>query len=131
MENRIMFRAGVNLLKALQERNSNDDGSLSQTAKRDLSRYYALLDSISIDLTEAEFNLLCDLCNGTMFGEFELSPAKCLVAELLSGGKALASKWGGHYNQLLAKAQNWNNLEGAFVVDSIERFWRAKCTECQ
>jgi len=123
MNNQIAFRAGQKLLAQVLARANAE--SRSEIARRDLTRYYRLLEGAMPELTEAEFSLLCDLCNGTFFGEFELSPSKTLLVEL-QGGAYLASKWGVDYGQLLAKVQRWADWQGAAVVDGMERFWRAQ-----
>jgi len=123
MENQITFRAEQKLLDQVLARTNAE--SRSEIARRDLSRYYRLLEGAMPELSEAEFSFLCDLCNGTFFGEFELSPSKTLLVELQDGAY-LASKWGVDYGQLLAKVQRWADWEASAVVDRMERFWRGQ-----
>jgi hypothetical protein len=58
-------------LEAVLDKRSDKNESPSLVAKRDLARYYWLLDheQNNYSLTNAQFGLICDALNGTWFSE--------------------------------------------------------------
>lgn len=110
----VSFRPGETLDKALSERVGE---SKNWVAKRDLQRYYDLLESSLPTFTEAESLRLCDVLNGVM-----CSPSTLYgnIAAALHGKRADASF---DRAAFLARINSLSMLECQAVIDAVERFW--------
>lgn len=118
---KIQFRPGP-LGARLVER-SEAGRSPSQTAARDLDRYYDLLTIAlaQVDLSPGEASLIVDTMNGT---HIDLTAAQMLhyeIADSLDDG--LAEKWEIDGPGLAAKAGGWSLLTRMAICDAVERFW--------
>lgn len=119
----ITFRVGSGkLAEALTARDYKHESHRSEIAKRDLTRYYALLERslATVQLTEAEANALCDANN--MSGFEEALPASMLWANVLDT-PGLETKWGIETDLLVSKVRSLSPLQSTAVMDAIERFW--------
>lgn len=92
-------------------------------AQRDLSRYYGLLKASEPKLSEKEFNLLCDVCNGTLF---EPIYPGMLHAEAEDAEPEYFTKWKVDREELLDKLSTLTVAQEIALIDRIERFWQAK-----
>lgn len=119
----ITFRVGTGkLAEALTARDYKHESHRNEIAKRDLARYYALLERslATVQLTEAEANALCDANNGC--GLEEAMPTSMLWANVLDT-PGLGEKWGIETDLLVSKVRSLSPLQSAAVLDAIERFW--------
>jgi hypothetical protein len=125
----IVFRAVGGLGADLSARTRDDDPParmLSETARRDLTRHYALLAAeltgVTLGLGEALF--LCDMLNGTLVDD-QLLLVRHLHHEVEDAEPdGLAGKWGVDGESLAKKVQGWTVGQRLAVVDAVERFWR-------
>ena len=106
-----------------------DDGAddetgkrLSETARRDLERYYTLLRMSLPTFTVAEASLLCDAMNGTITEPHTASLLWANVADALDDG--LAEKWDVDGEALVRRLRALSPFEQLAVADACERFWR-------
>lgn len=100
------------------------DESLGATAKRDLSRYYNLLERdlavIAQALTRGEALLLCDLNNGTIWDT--VSPG-ALRDQVGDAEQARLDAWDVDRDTLTAKLRALTTGQALALVDAIERWW--------
>lgn len=119
----ITFRVGAGkLAEALTARDYKHESHKNEIAKRDLARYYALLEKslATVQLTEAEANALCDANN--MSGFDKALPSSMLWANVLDT-PGLDTKWSIDTDLLVSKVRSLSPLQSAAVMDAIERFW--------
>lgn len=113
-------------MKQLRARVDESTGvNLSESLRRQLNRYFSLLTSARLRLqnqfTAEELTNLCQLGNGTMFGdtsEFEIglrANAEDALPEEVPYPNALPS--------LRKKLNNLERIEHAALVDAVERYW--------
>ncbi len=118
---RIEFRAGP-VAGPISDRT----GTISEglVARRDLERYYALLDHelARVELSEAEASLICDALNGTLMDphSYRLLWAEVADAVRLDG---LDAKWGVDGDALVERLRALSPGAMMAVVDAVERFW--------
>jgi hypothetical protein len=121
-ENLISFRGADLKAKLLAS------GPVAAEGPKALNRYFNLLAyaAQSISLSQKEALLLCDLLNGTMFGNFEISP-RTLRAELEDGYlySKLDEKWGVDGDAFLEKISGYNETQCAAVIRATEVFWES------
>ena len=121
----IFFRPG-SLLAKLELRGE----SPGVTAKRDLDRYYALLESElkTVKLSELEWNLLRDACNGTLF---EAHTMHFLYAEIEDAIKVdgLDTKWKVDGGELIGKLKDYSPGQIWAIIDALGRWWEAQGVE--
>lgn len=94
--------------------------SPSQTAKRDLGRYYQLIRFAMPTITEEEANLLIDALNGTWL---DFRAARYLPMELEDVTDALYTKWGAQKEAFLKVVNNWHHAQRLAIVDAVGRYW--------
>ena len=89
-------------------------------------RYGEILWRARIDrrFGKAEFNALCDCCNGTSF-----EPAKLIDGAVLANFEeslidGIAQKWEIDADLIAAKLRALNYSEQVALVEKIEQFWR-------
>lgn len=119
----ITFRTGTGkLAEALAARDYKHESHRNEIAKRDLTRYYLLLERslATVKLTEAEASALCDANN--LSGLEESLPTSMLWANVLDA-HGLGEKWGIEADLLVSKLRSLSPLQSAAVMDAIERFW--------
>lgn len=121
-ENLISFRGTELKAKLLAS------GPVAAEGPKALSRYFNLLSyaAQSISLSQEEALLLCDLLNGTMFGNFEISP-RSLRAELEDGYlySKLDEKWEVDGSAFLEKISGYNETQCAAIIRATEIFWES------
>jgi hypothetical protein len=122
----IQFRPGQ--LAGQVERRAGrapDAGSANEVARRDLGRYYVLLERElrTVELGEAEASLITDALNGTMMdaGSWTLLWAEIDDACLLD---RLHEKWDVDGGRLVAKIRAMTPGQTLALVDAVERFWQ-------
>lgn len=115
--NKIAFHA-ADLIDALKQRNPD---SPSLAAKRDLERYYTLLNYAlpTLDLSEAEASLIFDALNGVRFTTETIQLLRYNVANGIDFG--LDKKWGVEGLALLQKLKSYNYAQLFALADAIER----------
>lgn len=147
----ISFRPSGELTAKLSLRDDNGShngpgrppsSSANIVARRDLERYYAVLERelASINLTEREACLVCDANNGLMADPPELACSPTMLWANVSDGIRLLKldeKWNApdayptgppvDGPALVAKLQALTPGQTMAVVDAIERFW----SDCQ
>ena len=106
-----------------------DDGAddatgklLSETARRDLERYYSLLRVSLPQFSTGEALLICDAMNGTITEPHTASLVWAVVADALEDG--LAEKWHVDGEALVKRLRSLTPFEQLAVADACERFWR-------
>ena len=116
----VNFRAIPPLDARLLERAGASD-NLNDAARRDLSRYYAVLrDSLSrVSLSEGEASLIVDSLNGTIMDE-----TSYLHLWMEVDDAELFEKWNVGRSALIAKLKALSPGETLAVIDAAERFWR-------
>ena len=121
IDNRITFRASGDLLRALDTR--SDDGlSRNLTAKRDLERYYYIIDRAMPELTENEASLICDVMNGTI--NEPADAIRMLPVVLDDAGREYYEKWNVDKRRLLTNILLLPDSGKAAIIDAVERFWK-------
>lgn len=98
--------------------------------RRDLERAYALLDRdlATLPFSEAEWLLLLDVTNGTLFEPASIPFLWAEVADALAATPALAAKWNVDGPALVARLRALSPLRAWAVVDALERCWRQATT---
>ncbi len=126
--NAISFRPGPELGPLIDGRGEQ----AGLVAKRDLERYYHLLDHElrRINLTEGEAMLLCDACNGLIFEPYSIPLLWANVDDAIRLD-GLDAKWHVDGPELVAKLRALTRGQAFAVVDAIERFWREPNAEGQ
>jgi hypothetical protein len=116
--NPIGFRPGP-LASALEARGDN----LAEVVRRDLGRYYQLLERELrwVRLSEGEASLLCDALNGSLIDDPQVLEAEIADACDLDG---LHAKWAIDRDALLASLRSWTYAQRVAVLDAVERYWR-------
>jgi len=126
----IVFRAVGGLGAALAARTRGDSPparELSETARRDITRYYAALaaDLAPVRLDAAEGMFLCDMLNAAHVDN-QLLLVRHLAHEVEDSlADGLAEKWGVDGAALVKTVAGWTTGQRLAVVDAVERFWRA------
>lgn len=115
----LSLRASGDLTPALSSRGD----SLSATALRDLRRYYAAIDSAlrEVSLSEAEWNFLRDILNGSLLDE---TTAQYLWSEVADADPEFASKWGIDADDLAGRIRTMPLFSRLAICDAVERWWR-------
>jgi hypothetical protein len=119
---RISFRAG-GLEVELHARHGHKEG-LSHTVQECLGRYfYALQQTLkSIDLSEQEWMLVRDACNGTLW-ERHTIPFLWGGVEDAIKLDGLDRKWEVDGAALVGKLRALTYWQSLAVVDAVERWW--------
>lgn len=122
----VQFR-DVRLEPMLEARTGSFLDSKGQVAKRDLERYYYLLQAAlksalkKLGLSEGEALLMCDLANGTLW---EPHTAALLWAQVADGAEeGYGDKWGVDAEALAARLRSLEPMESMALVDALERWW--------
>ncbi len=105
---------------------ADNDTSPSLVAKRDLERYYLLLNHAESELsfTSAEYSAIYDCCNGTMFEPAHLQPGVVFNVQDALLRQGFATKHGIDGDALVVKLRSLTPVQSWALVDKIERFWR-------
>jgi hypothetical protein len=108
---RVMFRPG--LLLAHLDARTPPDKEISDTARRDLRRYYELVSAIlkTITLTREEASACCDAARGR----------SDLVAAIVDSARTDDPSPAAR--RLVDAALTWTPVQRAALVDAIERYW--------
>lgn len=123
-EKQIQFRPG-DVLAQLQERAGETFvSSPDLVAKRDLERYYALLELVLPKFSLNESLLLVDAMNGCMLDIPTIHLLWANIADALEDG--LAEKWHVDGASLVARLRRLSRFECLAVYDAIERAWNDK-----
>lgn len=111
--------------RALAARTSvESQAARSQTAKRDLDRYYALLARSLPTFSQPEASILCDVANGTLFEPHTMMLLWANVADAEQDG--IAQKWqitAEQFAAFVARLRRLSYAECVAVVDACERAW--------
>ena len=129
---RVQFRA-ADLLPDLVVRSHEDpvegltEGAISQTAQRDLERYYALLRLALPPFTQAEASLIVDALNGSML---EAHSGHLLWAEIADAvQEGLAAKWEVDGAALVDRLRALPPFAQYAVWEAAERWWNGPYRE--
>ena len=100
------------------------DESPGTVARRDLTRYYAILDDAirRLELSEPEALLICDALNGIRLDETGWRFAWATISDACRDG--LADKWEVDGDNLVERIRSLTRAETLALVDAVERFWR-------
>lgn len=112
------------IVKRSKEPASSSD-ALSSIAERDLNRYYKLLRQAQIPVfSENELMLMIDAFNGCLI-DFAIAPSSTLILNIQDAIAIdnLSEKWEVDADFLLTKLKSLNDLQCAYLLDGIERFW--------
>lgn len=118
------FRLTGTLADSVQARAAQSQtGGVSAAAKRDLERYYEVLqrDLASITLTEGEAMLILDVCNGTFWSGWSAPLLWADIEDALEDG--YAEKWDVDGPALVARLRALTPGQSMAVVDAVERWW--------
>lgn len=122
----VRFRGEQLELTQLATRITPGQASLGLVAKRDLERYYALLErslrEIKGRFTEAEISLMIDVNNGTLWQPHTMGLLGLQVLDGI-GLDGLDEKWGVDAEVLQQKLLALTLPQTFAVVDACERFW--------
>jgi hypothetical protein len=130
---RLNVRAPEELFPQLQARNEN----LSEAIRETLMRYFALMDSGRRQLDGVfegnEVALMVDVTNGTLFDVVWMeNGGELLSFEVLdSKPDGTWEKWGVDGEALANKLRGLNSLQGASLIDAIQRFWNRRDDQLQ
>lgn len=117
----VRFRSGDLLPDLAARSRDTSDSAISETADRDLHRYYALLKRSLPTFTEAEASLLADAMNGLML---EPHSAHLLWANIDDAVReGLAEKWGVDGSALVARLRALTPFEALAVHEALEVAW--------
>lgn len=103
---------------------ASEAARLSETARRDLQRYYVLLSTAlaRLFLSVEEASLICDALNGTWHQAETMSLAWASVSDAIEMGH-LDEKWQVDGAALVEKLRRLSTGETFALVDAVERFW--------
>lgn len=116
----VSFRSVV-LMAKLDERGKRND-----VAKRDLDRYYALVEwyGSRLSFADAEWSLLRDAFSGTAFADTSPRALPTLIQDAIALDK-LDRKWDVEGAALLEKIKALGYAESLALIDAVERWWAA------
>lgn len=121
---RIEFRATTSVAAELTARSAGV--SPSDAARRDLARYYALLDEElgRVALTPTEALLLCDALNGVYAGD-NVTVARHLDHEIEDAIELnqVDRKWEVDGTALVTTVRGWTLAARLAALDAVERWW--------
>ncbi len=118
--------------KQIEERSSDKYGSTNNgLINTILDRYFDIIKVGTRELrefTDAEKNLLCDICNGTMFEPFGLILENNAILMQFEDtldlyGNQFAEKWEIDGDELKTKLENLSKIGQIALIDYIEKFW--------
>jgi len=118
---RIQFNA-TPIIEKIRTRKSRGR-SEHQTARRDLKRYYQLLEASRPTLPFRQAKLLCDLLNGTMFEPIDRAP-QLLQIEVQDAPDRLFEKWDVSREKFERRVADFSAAEAYATIDAVERFWK-------
>lgn len=118
----IGFRPTPELETKLKARGA--DSERHSIAKRDLERYYKLLERElkQLEFTVAELRLMADLANGTLFEPHTVSLLWANVAD--SAKEGYGKKWDVDVDVLVGKLRELSFAQTMALVDALECWWQ-------
>jgi len=116
----IQFNATA-LIDEIRARESRSR-SEHQTARRDLTRYYKMLEEERPAFTHEQASLLCDLLNGVMLEPLDHAP-QGLQIEIQDAPGQLFEKWDVDRGRLEKRVADLSFAEALATIDAVERFW--------
>ncbi len=119
---RIQFRSSEILDRELAAR-SDESLSVHTVAKRDLERYYEMLQRSLPSFTQGEAMLLVDVLNGTLHLSYSMHLIWAEVSDALKEG--YAEKWEVDGTALVEKLRELTPFECMAVADAVERAWNS------
>lgn len=123
---RIAFRVQPELMDQAEARaGTGIVGSASEAARRDLERYYLLLERelALVALSEAEWNLLRDASNGVIWEPWSAATMLWANTEDAIRLDGLDEKWSVDGEALVRKLRNLSAGAVWAVIDAVERWW--------
>lgn len=123
---RITFRAQPELMDQAEARaGTGIVGSASEAARRDLERYYLLIERelALLDLSGAEWNLLRDASNGVIWEAWSAATMLWANTEDAIRLYGLDEKWEVDGEALVRKLRNLSAGAVWAVIDAVERWW--------
>lgn len=130
---RIQFRALDEMGKEVRKRTSIPQADLStnevealmsETARRDLERYYDLLTRSLPKFSAGEAMLLADVLNGTIHAPYSVSLLWAQVSDAVQDG--YAQKWQIDGSALVERLRSLTPFECMAIADAIERAWNTQ-----
>lgn len=120
----VFFRAG-DLQPALEER-TEQSGSIGRTARRDLERYYRLLQpelaSLNGKFSSGEFALMLDVANGMILDSTGVALFWANVDDACRNGLDKAHEVAGP--SLVEKLRGLRGGQLYALIDALERWWK-------
>ncbi len=126
----IQFRAPGQLWAEIEARVGATGASASETARRDLARYYELLrrEREGLELSEAEASLICEALSGlSRLDEIGPQLAWAEVADAIRL-RRLDERWGVDGPRLIRRLQELSPGQRVALADAVERFWAASAS---
>lgn len=120
--NLIEFRVGEDLMREISSRCQPQNFSAGTTARRDLTRYYALLAGITPKFTKAEAALIMDALNGIMLDQYTFRLLWAEVADAIRMDN-LDRKWNVDGESLVERLRSLHPAEMMALLDAVERAW--------
>ena len=123
------FRLGelTEQIKERCESETSDSTEVNEICKRDLARYYAVIQLAQQRLakifTEPEQKLICDSLNGTWHEPVIFGATKFNVEDSIRFNK-LDQKWKINGANLLEKISSLSPFEELALIDAVESFWK-------
>lgn len=98
----------------------------SASASKSLDRYFWLIESSKPELSKAELNLLCDVCNGWFSSgespEISVQGLAMQVEDAITENQA-DLKWKVEARALITKLRSLSFVETFALIEDIEKFW--------
>ena len=114
---------GIRLSRVLSERHGE---ITSHTINRALDRYYEILrrERIERQFSEAEWNALRDMLNGTLSEPASMCAGSLAMGWADSLEDGIADKWGLDPAGMACKLQALTYPQELAVIEAVERWWR-------
>ena len=117
---RIQFNATpiIDKIRARESRGRSEH----QTARRDLTRYYKMLEEERPAFTHEQASVLCDMLNGVMLEPIDHAP-QLLQIEVQDAPDQLFEKWDVDQGRLEKRVADLSFAKALATIDAVERFW--------
>ena len=108
----------INKIRAREDQGRSEH----QTARRDLTRYYKMLEEERPAFTYEQASVLCDVLNGVIFEPIDHAP-QILQIEVQDAPDDLFEKWDVDQDRLEKRVADLSFAKALATIDAVERFW--------